>query len=168
MTRRDRITLLLEYLVDVEHGLPERDPVPQDDILALMCKAWNHESYRQLDRLLRVLWERWPDLHLALVRRYCRFEERRVAWCRKCGAYEHADRVGKSHYTSVVAGKKLYCRIGNVTVELLPRIRRVPWETWDVLRVERALEWLELHWTGEADIPPAVLAVESERRLRAA
>jgi len=53
LTRRERIVVLLDNYTDVEAGL--RDRKGEDVLhLPLMCKAWNHPSYRELDRLLGV------------------------------------------------------------------------------------------------------------------
>jgi len=51
LTRRERSVVLLDNYTDVGAGL--RDRKGEDVLhLPLMCRAWNHPSYRELDRLL--------------------------------------------------------------------------------------------------------------------
>ena len=160
MTRHDRILVLLEHYRDVLEGL--RDRQSSDGYLVIgMCRAWNHASYQELERLLPLLRERMPRLHDAVVTRYLGYFERRVGWCRKCEATLSTSRLGKAHGTP--AG---YCRLKGVLVMVEPRVVRIGGEGRDA-DLRNAVEWLERHWRGEVEIPADVQAVESERKLRA-
>ena len=177
MTRRDRILVLLEHYRDVLEGIGDSEPGCSGDcslddkdrwlcehygcaderVLALMCRAYNHSSYRQLERLLRLMWERWPRSYVQIQARFVRYSERRVAWCRKCGKTLPAHKIGTVH------GR---CRIKGRLVTLEPRVERVPAVGVDPARVTDAVDWLEQHWQGVAEIPPDVAQIERERELR--
>jgi len=156
MTRRDRIAVLVEYLIDVREGLPDKEPIHADELIALMCQAWNSPAYQELERLLPLLRKHERRAYWHLCERYLRYGECRVAWCRRCG-YHHASKAGQVHRHP--PGR---------AVQLRPKVLRVVNHAVDDALVGVALNWLDAHWQGEAVIPKAVLAVESERRLRAA
>lgn len=166
MTRRERIELLLKHYQAVCEGLPGIEEPDDSDVLALMCEEWNHASYQQLERLLKVMHERWPRHRQAIRVRFERYEERRVAYCRVCGKTAPAGLIGEPHVRGTVAGKKLYCRVGTKLVDMILRIERV--EYGDPLLVVEAVEWLDRHWRGEADVPEAILRFEHERLATAA
>ena len=158
MTRRDRITLLLEHYQAVMEGLPGIEEPDDSDVLALMCEEWNHPSYQQLERLLRVMHERWPVLRVALRMRYERYSERRVAWCPKCGVTEPAARIGSAH--------KNPCRDRrNHLVDMSVRIVR---SSPQVRHETEAVDWLDRHWRGDAAVPDAILRYHSLEQLRVA
>jgi hypothetical protein len=156
MTPNERIAVLLEYLVDVREGLPETERRRSDEMLALMCEAWNSPPYQELERLLPLM--RWaePVVYWHVAERWLRYGEVRRAWCRKCGEHP-AGQAGKVH--SHPPGK---------AVTLEPRIVRSWHPALDPRLADRGVEWLARHFRVEPDLPKAVLMVESERRLRAA
>ena len=154
--RRAAIETLLHHYRDVLEGIPDKDRRASDDLLALMCPAWNHRSYRQLERRLEQLKAERPVLHAKVVTRYLRYSERRVAWCKKCGEHP-ASQVGDVHRHP--PGR---------SVSLKPKLIRVLPDNDDPAGVELALDWLEARWVGRADLPRSVFEIEAERRLRAA
>ena len=154
--RKESIAVLLEHYRDVLDGIPDREHRGSDDLLALMCPAWNHRSYQQLERRLRDLKAERPKLHAKLETRYLRYTERRVAWCKRCGEHP-ASHVGNVHRHP--PGR---------SVSLKPKMLRVLPRNDDPAGVAQALDWLEARWVGRADLPKAVFEIESERRLRAA
>jgi len=154
--RRTAIETLLTHYRDVLEGIPDREHRRSDDLLALMCPAWNHRSYRQLERLLEQLKAERPKLHAKLVTRFLRFSERRVAYCRRCGEHPSSD-VGKVH--AHPPGRSITLR--SKMLRVLPR-------NDDPAGVSLAIAWLEQRWSGRADLPKAVFEIEAEQRLRAA
>lgn len=154
--RRQAIETLLHHYRDVLEGVPDREHRSSDELLALMCPAWNHRSYQQLERLLYVMQQRWPKLRQALRVRFERYTERRVAWCKRCGEHPARD-VGTIHRHP--PGR---------SVALKPKLIRVPPDDDDPRRVDEALDWLVEHWVGRVDLPRSVFEIEAERRLRAA
>jgi len=172
MTRREQILVLLEHYRDVLEGLTDRTPrcsgrcgeaicerfgCADEGVLALMCRAWNHASYQQLERLRGELARVEPRLNAHLMGRFYGYFERRVAWCRKCGQHLPAKKVGTVHSR---------CRIKGRTVTLSPHVERVVSERVRAFLVAEAVDWLESHWRGEVVIPPDVDAIERERKLR--
>lgn len=82
MTGRDVVVELLEHYVDVLEGLQDGDGASSDDeFLALMCEAWNHPSYRELERLRLRLRSTDPAAYWHLAGAYFRPERRRVMRC---------------------------------------------------------------------------------------
>jgi hypothetical protein len=156
LTRRDRITILLEYLIDVREGLPEKERVRGDEMIALMCEAWNSPAYQELERLLPHLRSSERSLYWHLCERFLRYGEVRKAWCRKCG-YHHAGQVGQIHRHP--PGR---------AITLQPRVIRTVDYAVDDDKVSLGIAWLEERYRGEAALPKAVLMCESERRLRVA
>src|SRR3972149_6142716 len=86
LTRRDQIAVLLHHYRDVLEGLADVDPEAcercptfcgshdcerfgcvNEAFLALMCPAWNHPSYRQLERLRGELARQEPRLNRHLM-----------------------------------------------------------------------------------------------------
>ena len=154
MTTRDRITVLLEYLLDVREGLPERERGRSDELLALMCKAWNSAPYQELERLLPLLRQAEPELYWHLAERWLRYGEARRAWCRKCGFHPAAE-IGKIH--AHPPGR---------AVALRPVIERSWHPRMDPRLAERGVDWLLQHFRLEPELPKAVIVCEAERRLR--
>lgn len=149
--KRTAIETLLHHYRDVLEGIPDREHRSSDELLALMCPAWNHPSYRQLEKLLARMPRR---LRQALRVRYERYSERRVAWCKRCGEHPARD-VGSVHRHP--PGR---------SVSLRPRLVRVLPRDDDPAAVESALDWLLEHWVGRVDLPRSVFEIEAERRLR--
>lgn len=154
--RRQAIETLLHHYRDVLEGIPDKEHSRSDDLLALMCPAWNHRSYRQLEQRLAELKKARPKLHAKLETRFLRYTERRIAWCKKCGEHPASD-VGAVHRHP--PGR---------SVSLRPKMVRVLPRNDDPIGVALALDWLEARWLGRADLPKAVFEIEAERRLRAA
>lgn len=157
------IPILLHHYRDVCEGI-YRDPQGEDDVgKDLMCATWNHPAYQELERLLAIMHERWPRLRQALRQRFERYEELRVAWCKRCGAHP-AWHVGRIH--SHPPGR---------SIALRPRVVRVYAE--DARYVDDAIAFLEEHWQDVYSIryretslvlPKLVAEIEAERSLRAA
>ena len=159
MTRRERIQVLLEYLVDVREGLGDRHKASSGEwgnLLSLMGAAWNEPAYQELERLLPFLRDDSPRLYWHVCERYLRYGEIRVAFCRRCGNH-HASKIGEIHRHP--PGK---------SVTLQPRVVRSIHRAVDPVSVDLAVGWLDGHWRGEAALPKGVLELESERRLRVA
>lgn len=174
--RRERVLTLLEFYRDVLEGLRERGPVcvgppdvcgerdcrrlgvcvESDNVLAMMCEAYNHPSYRELERLLGVLRVREPLLWRALWQRFVGYVERRRARCAVCGDHP-ASAVGKVHRGCRRKGRTVTLRA--VTVREFP-------PGFDAAAAERAVDWLVESWRGPVVVPPDVLQVVSERELR--
>ena len=150
---KPQIQTLLHHYLDVLEGIPDHEHRTSDDLLALMCPAWNSPAYQQLERLLRAM---PAGLRQAIRVRYERYTERRVAFCRRCGAHP-AQKVGNVHRHP--PGR---------AVTLAPKMVRVLPRDDDPKRVESALEWLARHWAGEIVLPKAIEQIESERKLEAA
>jgi len=147
------VATLLHHYRDVLEGIPDGEHNRSDDLLALMCRAWNHPSYQRLETLLAEM----PGSLRAAVRvRFERYSEVRVAWCRKCGQHP-AWHVGRVH--SHPPGR---------SVVLRPRVVRVMHPSDSPQRVALALEWLAGNWRRPLDLPKAILEIESERKLREA
>ena len=153
MTPRDRIAILLHHYRDVCEGIGGIQP-RGDDVLALMCEEWNHESYQQLERLLRVMHERWPLLRQALRVRYERYSEHRIAWCVKCGAHP-AGHEGRIHSHPPAR-----------SITLVPKVVRVYSQDDRPTVVDDAIAWLERHWRGEVDLPKAIIEHTAAVSLR--
>lgn len=154
MTRRDRIVTLLEHYRDVLEGLHEGSR--PDEVLALMCRAWNHSSYQQLERLLARLRAEEPRLARHLLRYHLDYREVRRAWCRRCGDWPAAH-IGRVHAR---------CKAKGRSTTLVPRVVRFPPDDVVSSAVEDATDWLVERWVGEPDIPEDVHAIERERALR--
>jgi hypothetical protein len=82
VTRRERIVVLLDNYTDVEVGL--RDRKGDAEHLPLMCRAWNHPSFRELDRLLGVMKDKRHPLYWHLSMTYFHARLRRVNVCPRC------------------------------------------------------------------------------------
>jgi hypothetical protein len=87
VSRRERIAFLLAHYSDVLAGV--RDRGLGGDHLPLMCSAWNHPSYQELERLLPLLGYDMRRLYRAVMGTYVypRFVCRAV--CPRCGLSRH-------------------------------------------------------------------------------
>lgn len=173
MTERERIVTLLEHYRDVLDGLDEHGAdsvhVKGDwaDVLALMCSAWNAPAYRELERLLVVMRERWPKLYQAIRARFLDYADVRQAYCKgtrrdngkRCGWHPSTE-IGRVHGGCLHRGR---------TVTLEARMRRVR-PVYDAIALGDALEWLERHWRRSVgkNLPPEVIQIETEQMKRAA
>lgn len=155
MTPRDRIAILLHHYRDVCEGIPTNKP-RGDDLIIGMCEEWNHASYQQLERLLRVM---PPKMRAALRARYERYTEHRIAWCRKCGAHPAAHAV-------LGAKGNIHRHPPGRSITLQAKVVRVFPRDDDPAQVGEALGWLELHWAGEVDLPKAIIEHTAAVALR--
>jgi hypothetical protein len=165
MTRRERIEVLLEYLIDVREGLPEKEPVRGDEMLALMCEAWNSPAYQELENLLPRLKSMEPRPYWHLAERFLRYGERVVAYCPKC-RHMRIPNWEKNHDGTTYLGS--HSHPPGSSVKLVPMVVRGYSPGIKDQHVNDAIDWLERNYRGEAALPKAVLIVESERRLRVA
>ena len=65
--------------------------------LALMCKAWNHPSFQELERLLPLLGMSAPKQYRAIVGMYVHPRLVRRAVCPRCGLVKPPNLVGELH-----------------------------------------------------------------------
>ncbi len=145
MNRRDRILILLEHYVDVIEGIYDASKGDDDGILALMCRAWNHPSYRELERLRLQMRDTEPAHYWHLAETYFRPERRRIAVCPKCQRETPARLIGElcNH------GKK-----HSQTATMVPLMLRVVHRDVDPKMLAQAIDWLNWKWTrGDASIP---------------
>jgi len=142
MTRRHQIiTELLRHWNDVEATLNSNSGLPgTGERIPLMSPAWNH-SYRELERVCRVMRHRKPRLWWHVRNRYlacdtimaeCSVRKGRILLPARC---------------ELAAGQAV---VGAKTV-------RVQVRTWhpDVqdAQVERGVEWISRHYQGEPFLP---------------
>lgn len=155
MTDRDRITVLLERWRDVQPGLVDTDGIAGSAAgYALLADGpWKHPSYRKLERYVAELRRENARLARHLLRYYLHYDEVRRALCRVCGSVEAAGEIGRPHRATTVAGKRLYCRVGNTAPDMAPVIARMPPADCSTAAVEEAIDWLEKRWPGEVDLP---------------
>lgn len=155
MTRRERIERLLYHYLDVENGLQDRN-FRGDDFLPRMSRAWNHPSYKELRRLIRVMQDTEPFIYWHLAETYFRYREVRIAECPKCGRQyapglawdEDKDEGG-------------FCKHGGGSVRLRPQtVRRISQAVRPFER-ELAIAWLDRHFVGEPFIPDDLLMLSA-------
>jgi hypothetical protein len=142
VTRRERIAFLLEHLEDVRAGV--RDRGRSGERIPLMCAAWNHPSYRQLEPLLALLRSERPSLAWHLTRTYFA-PRRRVLVCPRCEG--RVDVWSSVHFH----------KHGHKIVALVPRVLRVVPLEVDPKRVEAGVAWLDGHWRGGVFVPDELL-----------
>jgi len=147
MTKTERIVMLLEWYVDVEaQGM--RDGRSSDgEHLPLMSRAWNHPSYRELDRLLDLMRREQRHLYWHLSQTYLYSTKRRVLECPRCRS------VVPSWYSGGYFHKH-----GNSNVAIVPKVVSVIHKDVRSNHVGRAIAWLEEQWIGEPFLPDELLA----------
>jgi len=144
VTRRERIVVLLDNYTDVEAGL--RDRRGEDVLhLPLMCAAWNHPSYRELDRLLGRLKDERHRLYWHLSHAYFHARLRRVKVCPRCRAVMPSWHSANFH------------KHGHSNVAVVPKVVRVLDPNVLDERVEAAVTWLDEQWHGEPYVPDDLL-----------
>jgi hypothetical protein len=143
VTRRERIVVLLDNYVDVEAGL--RDLKGESEHIPLMCRAWNHPSYRELDRLLGVMKDERHHLDWHLSNTYFHAPRRQVKMCPRCRAVMPSWHSANFH------------KHGHSNVAVVPRVVRVVDTRVQDERVEEAVGWLEAEWKGEPYVPDDLL-----------
>jgi hypothetical protein len=144
VSRRERIILLLDNYVDVVNGL--RDRLGNGEHIPLMCRAFNHPSYRELERLRILMRDTEGGMYWHLTRTYFNGEKRRVLQCPRCQGTMPA-------WSSVNFHKH-----GRTNVAVVPRVLRVYPQGVRQARVNDAVAWLDEHWVGEPFIPDDLLA----------
>lgn len=144
--RVERLRILLENYVDVvEQGL--RDQRGEGEHLPMMSRAWNHASYRELDRVLVQLREREPPLYWHLSQLYVYAPTRRVLVC------------ANPHCTATFPSwvRVSFHKHGRRHVPFVPRVIRQPKVVVDDVQVGRAIAWLEREWQGEVFLPDELM-----------
>jgi hypothetical protein len=143
-SRRERIVVLLEWYVDVEaQGL--RDGRGDGDHLPLMSRAWNHPSYRELDRLLGVMRDHRRHLYWHLSQTYFYAAKRQVLQCPRCRGVMPAWHTANFH------------KHGHSNVAVVPRVVRVRRPEVRDAHVDEAVTWLEQQWSGELFLPDELM-----------
>jgi len=152
--RRERIVVLLENYTDVEAGL--RDRKGDAEHLPLMCKAWNHQSYRELDRLLGAMKDEQHRLYWHLAEMYFRSLKRHVLVCPKCGVLPT---WGSKNFQNIQVGEphRIHHKHGHSNVAVVPRVVRVVRAEVRTQSVEDAIDWLEANWRGSVFVPDELL-----------
>lgn len=143
--RRERIVVLLENYNDVEAGL--RDSRGDGEHMPLMCAAWNHPSYQELDRLLGVMREQRAHLYWNLSETYFRSTKRRVLQCPRC----------KGVVPTWFSGGHFH-KHGNSNVAIVPKVVAVIHKNVRTGHVEQAIAWLDEQWHGEIFLPDELMA----------
>lgn len=159
MTRRDRIVVLLEHYQDVIEGIydtdfsarsacsaPCGDPIcaahgcANEGILALMCRSWNHPSFRELERLRLRLRDEERGLYWHLAETYFRARRKRVAFCPKCERTAPPSHIGE------------LCNHGRPhqpTKTLVPKSVKVVAAAVEPSLVEAAIDWFDRSWPDD-------------------
>jgi hypothetical protein len=186
MNRRERIVTLLEHYADVVEGLrdrgdgqPDACSVPCKDwerlcshfgcaqadggVLAMMNRAWNHPSYRELERLRVALRHQEPSLywHLAQTYFFAPVQVRLV--CPHC--WDTLRKRGESWPAH--SSQLTHHHPSKGRIPLVPRsVRRVS-QAVEPESVEEAIEWLDDRWVGDVFVPDDVLSVMRREEVAA-
>ena len=143
LTRRERIVVLLDNYVDVEAGL--RDRGSEGIHVPLMCSAWNHPSYRELDRLLGEMKDACQHLYWHLAQTYFHSSHRRVLQCPRCKGIMPTWHSANFH------------KHGHSNVAVVPRVVRVIHQAVRNEHVEEAVVWLDENWRGDPSLPDELM-----------
>lgn len=164
--RFEHLATLLEHYQDVLDGIQDGESSfdGPGDGLALMCEAWNHPAYQQLERLRIVLGSEEPALYWQLAEVYFRAPRKRVAVCPRCGR-ESVPRV--EEYPGASALGYGSCKHGSDRVKLQPVVKRVVSAAVEPVIVVLAIQWLEERWAGGVFVPEDVQAIVERRAPRA-
>ena len=139
VTQRETIEFLLTHYTDVINGIY---PEPRThDGPTLMCRAWNHPAYQQLEHLRLELRRQHPKLHWHLAETYIRPIQRRTAYCQRCHQHAPSSHIGHVHTH------------GRRTTALIPRIQRIISPLVRPVLVAEAIDWIQFRWQGEPQIP---------------
>ena len=147
VTRRERIGFLLAHYHDVLVGL--WDDRAGGSSVPLMCSAWNHRSYQELERLLPLLAAASPPVHRAVVAWYVYPRFVRRAWCPRCGQAAPPEHI---------SGLR---RHGQRTVALTPKMVRQPPYRVDERLLPLAVAWFDREWRGGVFVPAELLPLVS-------
>lgn len=152
MTRRERIVFLLENYLDVLQGIQDGAGLGDGDVLALMCRAWNHRSYRELEALRKRMRDEEPFTYWHLAETYFRCTFRRVKVCAdpKCSAEAPPWTDAPFH------------KHGRRHVPFIPGITRVVSLAVNTDRVAEGIAWLDEHWHGEPFIPDDLMTRQEQ------
>lgn len=138
-TKTQLITILLQHYEDVLNGL--RDTKGTGEHIPLMCAAWNHPAYQQLEQHLRTLKHQQPVLYWHLAETHIRPAHRKVMQCPHCHrlhpAWNHP-----GHHTH-----------GRRTIQLVPRIIRATRTDLDPNYCHQAIQWISQRWHGPVTLP---------------
>ena len=132
-TRHERIIVLLENYIDVESGM--RDRRGDGEHIPLMCAAWNHPSYVELDRLLGIMRSERSHIYWHLSMTYFYAPQRRVLQCPRCKG------IMPSWHS------KNFHKHGHSNVAVAPRVVRMVREGVLNAYVTQAVMWLDERWT---------------------
>lgn len=142
LTPHETVEFLLVHYVDVVNGIYDAPRSHEGPVL--MCRAWNHPAYQQLERLRQRLRAEQPKLHWHLAETYFRPITRRTAYCPRCP-------IGHQHYPPNIIGH--VHTHGRKTIALVPRIQKIISPLVRAELVTDGVTWLVDHWHGEPDIP---------------
>ena len=109
--------------------------------MPIQCSVARHPSYRRLAGLLPLLRQAEPRAWRAVVATFVYPSYRRRGWCSRCGAIVPPEYIGQVH------------RHGRRAVAVQARMIRVPLYPVEQADVERAIRWLDEHWTGTVSSP---------------
>lgn len=111
-----------------------------------MCRAWNHSSYQELERLLPLLGADARLLNRAVVATYVypRFVRRAV--CPNCNVVKPPALVGELHHHPY-----------RKSSAFVARMVRVPMYPVEQVDVDGALVWFDENWQGEPYVPDELL-----------
>lgn len=138
-TRTELITILLQNYEDVLNGL--RDRKGDGEHLPLMCAAWNHPAYQQLERQLRRLKLEKPHLYRHLAGTYLHPEHQRTMTCPRCKASYRPWKYPSLHSH------------GRRAVALVPTITRRIHPTINATLAQEGVAWIAQHWHGHIELP---------------
>jgi hypothetical protein len=113
-----------------------------------MCRAWNHPSYRELERLRTAMRSEEPFAYWHLAETYFRCGARRILRC----ANPDCDAEFPT-WTRVAFHKH-----GRRHVALVPATKRVVSAAVNPGQVTVAVRWMDVRWRGEPFIPDDLMA----------
>lgn len=141
LQRRDLIvTTLLDWYQDVIESWRD-DTAAGDHGYPMMNRAWNHPSYRELERLRLIMRTTERRLHWHLAERYLRATHHRVMRCPRCDrTWPYTDTLGVHRH-------------GHHVISLVPASVPIIPTTVDPLLVQAAIRWLSERFTREPFLP---------------
>jgi hypothetical protein len=163
LTRRDRITILLDWYLDVIHGLSDyqlSSEHTRQPVLG-MCRSWNSRSYRQLEELRQRMRDTEPFTYWHIAEIYFRPNYRMVMRC----PYEYANgpRKGQRCDFTKPAGTTGVHTHSRRTSTLVPHLEKVVSQAICQDQVDLGIDWIDNNWRGTAVIPEDLLAVIERR-----
>jgi hypothetical protein len=138
-TRTELLLILIHNYEDVLNGL--RDSKGTGEHLPLMCAAWNHPAYQQLERCLSELRHQHPNLYWHLHHTHIWGHHQTVMQCPRCETtYRPWNHPG--HHTH-----------GRKHITLQPRIIRTRHPLAKPQLATQAIGWINQHWQGPIILP---------------